>query len=88
LHYEIVTKTAIHILLGILIMLCSCANKVSPFVNENVAGDSLSKSALKFSLFTPDPTFVIADEAVSHFGPNGIIRDVLIDKNGIPRMAA
>lgn len=82
------TKTAIHILLGISILLCSCGDKVSSVVKENVSGDSLSKSAPKFSLFTPDPTFVIADEVVSKYGPSSIIRDVVIDKNGIIWMSS
>lgn len=82
------TKTAIHILLGISIILCSCGNKISPVVKENRSGDSLSKSAPKFSLFTPDPTFIIAEEVVSEYGPSSIIRDVVSDNSGIIWMSS
>jgi ligand-binding sensor domain-containing protein len=83
------TKTLLSYLFCGVLILSSCKEKTDS--RETAAKptlDSPDTAAAANTLFTPDPSFIVADEVVSIYGPSSIVRDVIIDNTGKIWMAA
>ncbi len=68
--------------------LLSCSTSPKPAAqNDTSATDTLPPQPT-LTRFTPDANWVTPSETVSQYGPSGILRDVVIDRDGIIWLAA
>jgi ligand-binding sensor domain-containing protein len=76
----------------LLLLFCSCASDTTSEDAENsgatVADSSFTEQTSSIKPFAPDANWITPAEVVSQYGPSGIVRDVVIDRDGIIWLAA
>lgn len=76
------------LLLVVLFFSCSSDNSSSSAFDSTQSDTSLTTEPLALTPFTPDANWTTPTETVSQYGPSGIVRDVVIDRDGIIWLAA
>jgi len=86
---RIITVFSVALIIAIGLLSCSSESSSKPGVILNSAeGDTTPENSATIKPFTPDASWTTPTETVSQYGPSGIVRDVVIDRDGITWLAA